>query len=152
MKIAHSIKITVFVKEGEDDEKVKKKLLELIPFDLEKEKLELKESIAIGFNEKEIKVFEVILEKDKHIEAFLDNLKKEMMDEVRERILNYAESRLDDSCNFFLRFSKDKLIQENDLWLTDQGNCFHIKINVAAFPKKREIALEIIRNVFKVEE
>jgi len=151
MKIANSIKITVFVKEGEDEEKVRGRLLSLFPFDIEEEKIELKEDVATGFNDKKIKVLEVVLEKERHIEAFLENLKKEMMDEVNERILMQAESRLDDECNFFLRFSKKKLMEENDLWLTDQGNCFHIKINVAAFPKKKENALEIIRNVFKLE-
>jgi len=149
MKIANSIKIKVYVKEGEDEEKIKKKLLELIPFDISKEKVELKEEAATGFNEKKIKIYRVVLEKDRHIEAFLKNLKEEMMEEVQERILNQIDSRLDDDCNFFLRFSKDKWIIEKDLWLTDQGNCFHIKINVAAFPKKKEIAAEIIRNLFK---
>ena len=152
MKIAHSVRITVFVKEGEDEGKIKSKLLELIPFNLEEEKLELKEQIATGFNESKIKIFEIVLEKDRHIEAFLEKLVEGLSEETKELILRQAESRLDDDCNFFLRFSKEKLIEENDLWVTDQGNCFHIKINVAAFPKKREIAMEIIRNVFKVGE
>ncbi len=40
-------------------------------------------------------------------------------------------------------------LQENKLWLTESGDCFHIKINIASFPRKREKALEIIRNLFK---
>ena len=151
MKIAHSIKITVFVKEGEDESKVKGKLLSLIPFDLEKERIELKESTATGFDDKKIKIFEVFLEKDKHIEMFLNKLVEDLSDSTKEFILRGAEKRLDKDCNFFLRFSKEKLIEENDLWLTNQGNCFHIKVNIAAFPKKKEIALEIIRNLFKLE-
>ena len=147
MKIANSIRISVYVKQEEDEEKIKEKLFSLLPFDLEEIKLEQRKTI--GFNEKEIKIFEVLLEKNKHIRAFLDNLIKNLSDEAKELILKQAESRLDDNCNFFLRFSKDKLIKENDLWLTDQGNCFHIKINIAAFPKKKDIALEIIRRVMK---
>ncbi|MBW2995861.1 hypothetical protein KY332_01025 [Candidatus Woesearchaeota archaeon] len=152
MKIANSIKIKVYVKEGEDIGKTAKAFLEFFPFDLEDEKIQLEEKTATGFNESEIKIFEVVLEKDKHIEAFLKHLNEKSFDEVKERILMQAESRLDEDCNFFLRFSKEKWIEEKMLWLTDQGNCFHIKINVAAFPKKRETALEIIRNVFKLEE
>jgi RNA binding exosome subunit len=151
MKIAHSIKITVFVKEEEDESKVKAKLLSLFPFDLEKEKLGLKESTATGFDDKKIKIFEILLEKDKHIEMFLNKLLEDLSDSTKEFILRGAEKRLDKDCNFFLRFSKEKLIEENDLWLTNQGNCFHIKINIAAFPKKQENAMEIIRNLFKLE-
>ena len=149
MKIANSIKISVFAKEEEDSDKIKKKLLELISLDIEKEKILLGQKKARGFNEKEIRIFEIFLTKEKHINAFLQNLAEKLSDEAKERILLYAESRLDEECNFFLRFSKDKLIKEDELWLTDQGNCFHIKINIAAFPKKKEIALEIVRKMMK---
>ena len=149
MKIANSIKITVFAKEEEDFDKIKAKLLSLIPFSLEEEKVKLKESSATGFSEKKIKIFEVLLEKDRHIEAFLDNLVKELGDETKELILKQAENRLDEECNFFLRFGKDKLMKEKELWVTDQGNCFHIKMNIACFPRKREKALEVIFNIFR---
>ncbi len=150
MKIANSVKISVFVKEEEDESKIRNKLLELFPFDLQEEKIEVKEQNTTGFTEKKIKVLEVILEKDKHIEAFLGKLAERVSDEAKELLGKQLESRLDEDCNFFLRFSKDKMIEENEFWLTDQGNCFHIKINVAAFPKKKEIALDIIKKVFGV--
>ena len=41
MKIANSIKFSVFVKEGEDEGAIKDKLLDLISIDIEKEKIEL---------------------------------------------------------------------------------------------------------------
>ena len=152
MKIANSIKITVFTKQGEDSEKIKQKLLDLIPFDIEKEKILLGQKKATGFEEKEIKIFEILLTKEKYTHIFLENLIQNLSNETKELILRQAETRLDQECNFFLRFSKDKLIKENEFWITDQGNCFHVKINIAAFPKKRDIALEIIRNVFKLTE
>jgi RNA binding exosome subunit len=150
MKIANSVKLSVFAKDEEDPEKIKNKFLELIPFNLEEEKINLEQRKAIGFEEKEIRIFEILLEKEKHVNMFLENLIKNLSSETKEIILRQAETRLDDECNFFLRFSKDKLIKENELWLTDQGNCFHIKLNIAAFPKKKETALEIIRKAFKV--
>ncbi|MBW2978058.1 hypothetical protein KY331_04390 [Candidatus Woesearchaeota archaeon] len=148
MKIANSVKINVFVKGEENEGKIKNSLLDFFPFDLKKEKIEIKQSTATGFNEKEIKVFEVLLIKERHINMFLENLKNNLSKETKELILKQAESRTDDECNFFLRFSKDKLINEKELWLTDQGNCFHIKINIAAFPKKKENALRIINLFF----
>ena len=48
-----------------------------------------------------------------------------------------------------MRFDKDELIKNNNLVLTDKGNCFHVKISIAAFPKKRKIALENIHNIFR---
>ena len=149
MKIANSVKISVFVKEGEDELKIIDKLLSIIPFDIEKEKIVLSQQTTTGFNEKKIKIFEILLAKDRHIEGFLNNLIKNLDQGTKELILSQAESRLDDECNFFLRFNKENLIREDDFWLTDQGNCFHIKINLAAFPKKKEAALEIVRKLFK---
>lgn len=148
MKIANSIKITVFVKEEENEERIKNPLLSLFPFDMEKEKIELNQSSAKGFNEKNIKIFEVFLQKEKQINIFLKNLNNRLSKETKGLILKQAESRLDDDCNFFLRFSKDKLLNEKELWLTDQGNCFHIRINISAFPKNKENALKIINKLF----
>lgn len=150
MKIAHSVKITVFVKEGEDESGIRKKLLELLPFDISSEKIELKRETARGFNEKLIIILGILLEKDRHIDSFLENLIKNLSSETKELILKQAESRMDNSCNFFLRFDKEKLLKENELYLTDAGSCFHIKINVAAYPNKKEVALEIIRKLFKL--
>ena len=42
MKVVNSIKFSVFVKEGEDEDAIKEKLLDLIDLDLEKEKIEIK--------------------------------------------------------------------------------------------------------------
>ena len=145
--IANSVRISVFQKEGEE---VKEKLLELVSFDLTEEKIELVEKKANGFEEKEIKIYEILLVKERHVNSFIENLISKLSSETKELILKQAESRLDEECNFYLRFSKEKLIKENEFWITDQGNCFHIKINIAAFPKKKEKALEIIRKAFKV--
>jgi len=72
-----------------------------------------------------------------------------LVNEQRELILRQAETRLDREFNFFIRFDKEKLVNENKYWITDSGNCFHIKMNIACFPRKREQALKIIQNIFK---
>ena len=150
MKFAHQIKIKVFSyeKNNEDDKLILNKYLQLFPFDLGDEKLELKKSEAFGFNEKKITIFEVKLTKEKHINQFIKNLIKNINDEQKKLILEQLESRLDDNLDFFLRFDKDEYLRNNKLQLTDSGNCFHIEISVAAFPKKREIAVDIIKSIF----
>ena len=150
MKIAHQIKIKVFSygKNNEDEKLILDKFLQLFPFDLKDQKIELKKTYAEGFHENKITIFEVILTKEKHISKFLENLMENIDEEQKKLILEQLESRLDDDIDFFLRFDKDEYSKNDKLILTDSGNCFHIEISVAAFPKKREIGLRIIKEIF----
>jgi len=146
--LAHNICITVFCKLKEDVKLITEKLLFLIPFDIKKKKIELKKRTAMGFNEKKITILEIYLEKKSHTNLFLKNLAKNLTNEQKLLITKQADSRLDDELNFFLRFDKNKLIDKNKFLLTDKGDCYHIKIKVAAFPHKKEIALKIIDKIF----
>jgi len=140
--------MTVFCKPEDDAGLVTEKLLFLVPLDFKKEKIELKRTNSTGFNEKKITILEVYLEKESHTNLFLNNLTKNLTDEQKLLIKKQAESRLDDELNFFLRFDKLKLINEGRLWLTDKGDCFHIRIKIAAFPKKKEVALKVVEKIF----
>ena len=86
MKLAYQIKAKVFSyeKNNEDDKAVLNKFLELFPFGLKDEKIELKKSNAAGFGEKNIAIFEVALEKEKHTNQFIENLVKNL-DEGRRK-------------------------------------------------------------------
>jgi len=149
MKLAHFIEIRVFSYEGEDENKIIEKLKSFIPFDLENEKVELNKKTAIGFNDKKIMIFWIRLEKEKHTTKFIENLSSKLSDEQKELLIRQSESRLDNDFNFFIRFDKKKILEEDKLWITDSGNCYHLKINLACFPRKKEKALELIRNIFK---
>ncbi len=151
MKLAHQIKANVFSyeKNNEDDKLILDKFLHLFPFSLKDEKIELNKSNAAGFEDKNITIFEVTLEKEKHTSQFINNLIKNLSDEQKNLILEQLESRLDNELNFFLRFDKDEYLKNNKLVLTDSGNCFHIMISVAAFPRKMGIALSIIKSLFE---
>ncbi|MBU1205259.1 MAG: hypothetical protein KKA61_03960 [Nanoarchaeota archaeon] len=146
--LAHNIRINVFCKPEDDIELMTKNLLSLIPFDIKEQKIELKKTNATGFNEKKITILEVYLEKESHTNLFLNNLARNLADEQKLLIKKQADSRLDNELNFFLRLDKSKLINKNKLWLTDKGDCYHIKIKIAAFPHKREVALKTIEKIF----
>jgi len=150
MKIAHQIKVKVFSyeKNNEDEKLVLDKFLQLFPFNLKDEKIELKNTNALGLNENKITIFEVALTKEKHTNLFLNNLIKNLDEEQKKLILSQLESRLDNNLDFFLRFDKNEYLKNNKLKLIDSGNCFHIEISVAAFPKKREIASGIVKEIF----
>jgi len=145
MKLAHNVKLSVFCYEGEDEEKVKSKLLSLFPFDLGKEKLSLDSTVAEGFNERKITILEILLSKEKHTSKFLASLKERLAKEQRSLLIMQADTRLDSEFNFFIRLDKAKLLEEDAFWITDCGNCFHIKITLASFPKTRDAALKVVQ-------
>lgn len=148
MKLANIIKISVFVKPEENEEEIKRALLGLIPFNAEEEKITLSRSSATGFTKKKIEIFEIDLIKDKHINKFLESLNEKIGKSQKDLLLKQIESRLDDELNFFIRLDKPSLMQGNYL-VTDSGDCYHIKISVAAFPRKKEVAAKVIRQIFK---
>ena len=150
--IAHNIYLTVFIKEGEDLEKTKESFVKLVPFDLEENKIKIESKKAKGFDEKEINILTINIENQPLIKQFLAKLQEKLSDETKSLILKQVESRTDEDCRFYLRFSKEKFMKNEEYFITDQGNCFHIKITVAAFPKKREKAIEIISKIFKPTE
>ncbi|HLD18507.1 MAG TPA: RNA-binding domain-containing protein [Candidatus Nanoarchaeia archaeon] len=147
MKTAAAIKLSFFCKPEEDKEALLKAFKKLIPFDLEIEKIQLKKTNAEGFNERKIEIYEVMFQKDRHINAFLDYLLAKLTKEQKQQLLDQLESRLHDNLHFYLRLDKDAMVNLGQLWLTDSGNCFHIEIVVAAFPAKREAAKKILENL-----
>ena len=147
-KLIHNVEIRVFSKEEDDYDKIKAALLTLLPFDMEKEKIMVKEQKAEGFFDKKIVILEVLLEKQRQVSKFIESLKGRLSQDQRELLINQAESRLDDEMNFFIRFDKDKILNENQLWITESGNCYHIRLTIAAYPAKKEIALANVKKIF----
>jgi RNA binding exosome subunit len=145
MKLAHNIKLSVFSHEEDDLDKLAQTITKLCPFDLEQEKLQLKQSTATGFKERKIKIFEILLTKERHTTKFLNHLKQNLSDDQRQLLINQTESRLDQELDFFIRLDKQKLLNENQFWITDSGNCFHIKISIAAYPANRETGLKVVK-------
>ena len=147
MKLANSILFSVFINEGEDQQAIAEKLKSLVPLDLENEKIQINTQTAIGFNEKKIKILELQILKDRHINPTLELLNEKLGSAQKELLLRQKDSRLDANLNFFIRLDKPKLLN-GEYWITDNGNCFHIKINIAAFPRNRDTTFSIIGQIF----
>jgi len=148
MKYCHYVKLSVFAKisEGEDEKNIKGSIIELSGIDLEKEKLKIGQQTASGFNEKKIRIFEIEVVKDRHINTFLEQLMKHLDKKQKELLLKQIESRLDVENNFFIRLDKDKLI-DREYVIVDHGDCFHIKMSIAAFPTNRENAKKVVKEI-----
>ena len=148
MKYAHLIKLTVFSYEDKNIHSIEEAFLRFFPFNLEDNRIVLNKTTADGFNERKIRIFEITLAKTSLINQFLQNLLANLDKSQKQQILSQADSRLDKNLDFFLRFGKESWIKEKKLVLTDSGKCFHLKVSIAAFPKKREVALNIIKDLF----
>lgn len=148
MKQANNVNIRVFCKPGEDQKKIReglKKILSLSDEEIFKEKQEIKETSAKGFEE-DITIMEVFLEKNKLVNKVLDNLKEKLTEKDKEFLIT-QDNRLDENFDFYLRLSKP-LILENIFELTDSGDCYHIKINIASFPKNFETTKKKLKEIF----
>ncbi len=149
MKYAHLIKLAVYSYEYENSEPILDAFLNFFPFNLADNQIYLKRKDAAGFNDKKIGIFEIILVKNNLINDFLKNMLNNLDESQKNQILQQIGSGLDKNLDFFLRFGKESWIKEKRLILTDSGKCFHIKISIAAFPKKREVALSVVRDLLK---
>ncbi|MBI5398275.1 hypothetical protein HZB03_02315 [Candidatus Woesearchaeota archaeon] len=149
MKYAHSVKLSVFSKEGEDVEKIKKALRELALIDIEKEKLVLKETVAKSHDDENIHILEIVITKEGQVNRFLKAFVAKLTEDQRQLLISQKESRVDDDCRFFIRLDKRKLIDENRWWITDGGNCFHIRFALAAYPLKKDIGTCMIEELFR---
>lgn len=150
MNYAHNVIVTVFAKENENTEEILTGLKTLFPFNLADEKIKIRQETATGVNDNKITVFKVILEKARHTNQFLSYLNCKLNAEQKRTLIAQKESRLDEDLAFYIRLDKKSLIN-GKYALTDCGNCYHIRIHLAAFPAKRESALEIIEKIFKPE-
>jgi RNA-binding protein len=57
-------------------------------------------------------------------------------------------SRLDEELFFYIRLNKEAALK--DIFeLTDSGDCVHIKMHIAAFPKNRDSALKVVEEMFE---
>lgn len=148
MKYAHTITITEFIKKEEDITHLKEAFKALFPFNLEQEKIQLKEVMTTGFNEQPIKILTVVLQKETHTTKFLEAFLQKLSAEQKKLLVTQKESRLDDQNHFFIRIDKERWNTEQKILLVDHGNCIHISITLAAFPAKRDVALKLVERLF----
>ena len=147
MKYCHNITVRVFAKADEDNEHILAGLHSLFPFELTKEKIQVITAKTSGLDEsRTILIHEVVLDKDRYIKAFLKNLTEKLSSDQKAMLIR-QENRLDTNCNFYLRLDKHKLF-DGVYWITDSGDCYHIRLCIAAYPKNKENSLEIVKKIF----
>lgn len=88
-----------------------------------------------------IAVFRAVVEDSKHIDAFWGRVKE--AGEL-DAILETLGSRIDEDCQIYLRFDKQEAYLGR-IRLADHDDVVSVKGKVAAYPAKRERALEAAR-------
>jgi RNA binding exosome subunit len=147
---AHNIEFRVFCMPEDDYEEVYESFVSFLPENFEKERIVIEKSEATGFNNKKIIVLQYMLQKQRHVNCFLANLNSKLSKNQKYGIVNNAKNRVDEDFCLFLRFDKSALVKDKTLALTDSGECFHCKISLAVFPRKRYRIKDALSSVFQI--
>lgn len=94
-------------------------------------------------------VLKTVLSKQKEIEGFtrkmVDGLSEGDLAEVRDTL----ENRIDDDCDLYLRFDKKEFSAGR--FVLRARDPVHVKIKIAAFPKKKENAIKTARQMLEAK-
>lgn len=136
----HNISYRVFVYGTENEEKVREAIKTLFP------NSSPQTDITEGYFKNPVLILHDKMTRNRDIKEFvklLDNLDSQ----VKKRILNKLDSKMDDKGNLFLRFDKQRAYLGN-LKVVEHGDAIHVKIKIAAYPAKKENALRLAREIF----
>jgi len=150
MRVLHNVTITVFAKPGENEQEVVQAIKEFAPFDIEKEKVSLaveESEVSQGI----LKILTLRLVKESHTNAWVKWLQEHVSKEQKARVRSEGDRVHEDEgqWNGFLRFDKDSWVKERKLLLTNSGDCFHVRLCLAVFPKKQEGAIALFQRIFE---
>ena len=132
----HNIKFRAFVYEDESVEEVSQAILNILP------EAEIEAEEAEGMLEDKIIILSGVVSKKRYTQTFFNTL----LDSTDlEKLNSDLERKMDEKGNWFLRFDKSDALDEK--WtILDSGDSVHMKIKVAAYPARKDIAVEKVRD------
>lgn len=133
----HNIRFREFVYEDEDLDELKQAILNIFP-DAE---VEIEE--AEGLTENKILILTGVLNKKRDTKDFFNKLLA-LDSEVLDKLINDLDKKVDENGNLFLRLSKEDAIDEK-ITILDSGDSIHLKIKIAAYPAKKEVAIKNLK-------
>ncbi|WP_305512295.1 RNA-binding protein [Methanobrevibacter sp. V14] len=134
----HNIKFRVFVYENESIDDINQAILNLLP------EAEIEVEEAEGLLEDKILILSGEVSKKRYTRTFFNTLIESVdLDKLNEDL----ERKMDEKGNWFLRFDKSDALDEK-LTVLDKGDAIHLKIKIAAYPAKKQIAVDKVRNAF----
>ncbi len=113
--------------------------------------VEVRRSKMIGHYGNPIIFLDARVNRRKDLKEFLHRIFAGLCPGELERLRSLVQDRVDDSCNFYLRFDK-QLAQAGELALTDSGDAIHLRLKTVAFPAKREVAVPLVLKFLQDQE
>lgn len=135
----HNIKFRAFVYENESVDEISQAILNILP----EAGIEAEE--AEGLLEDKIIILSGVVSKKRYTKTFFNTL-LEWTD--LEKLNADLERKMDEKGNWFLRFDKADALDEK--WtILDKGDAIHLKVKIAAFPAKKQIAVDKVREAIQ---
>ena len=132
----HNIKFRAFVYEDESVEEISQAILNILP------EAEIEAEEAEGMLEDKIIILSGVVSKKRYTKTFFNTL-LEFTD--LDKLNSDLERKMDEKGNWFLRFDKSDALDEK--WtILDSGDSVHMKIKIAAYPARKDIAVEKVRD------
>lgn len=150
MKYIHHIYLSVFAKAEEDKNSIVKTLATMLlpePVENDKNNIKIEEEIVSIDAITKMSIFRAQISKDKQTKEIIKIIKENLSEEDIEKIIS-QKNRIDEEGNLYLRLDKSSLIEKSEMKLTDSGDCFHVKIQIAAYPKTKEKAEVVVKELF----
>ena len=142
MHMIHNISYRVFVYGTENEEKVKEAVKTLFP------NSHPQTNIIEGHFKNNVLILHDKITKKREIKEFIKIL-EQMNEPGKKRLRSELENKMDEKGNLFLRFDKQRAYF-GDLKIIEHGDAIHVKIKIAAYPAKKERAMELAREIFGV--
>lgn len=136
----HNISYRVFVYGTENEEKVREAVKTLFPNS--HPQVEATE----GYFKNPVLILHDKIGKKRETKDFIKILQN-LDSSTKMRILNELDKKMDEKGNLFLRFDKQRAYL-GDLKIIEHGDAVHVKIKIAAYPAKKEKAMELAREIF----
>ena len=131
----HNIKFRAFVYENESVDEISQAILNILP------EAEIEAEEAEGILEDKIIILSGTVSKKRYTKTFFNTL-LEWTD--LEKLNDDLERKTDEKGNWFLRFDKNDALDEK--WtILDLGDSIHLKVKIAAYPAKNDIAVSKVR-------
>lgn len=136
----HNISYRVFVYGTENEEKVREAVKTLFP------NSNPQVDSTEGYFKNPVLILHDKIGKKRETKDFIKILQK-LDPSTKKRVLNELDKKMDEKGNLFLRFDKQRAYL-GDLKIIEHGDAVHVKIKIAAYPAKKEKAMELAKEIF----
>jgi hypothetical protein len=133
-----SAAVSAFVHATEEESRVLRGLKVLLPEDVE-----VRRRRAKGHHGNPISVLSATIRKRRFLREFQRSLIAGLRAGEKEKLIEAAVERVGEDCRLYLRFDK-QLAYRGELVLTEGGDAIHVRLKIAAYPAKREVAVRLL--------